>query len=127
MRTTGSVLRQTTLDDLSERIGVVYFETTRNERGDVVKGAENVRCMVWAKVLPLTGRIEESTPERINSVTHRVTIRYRTDILPDDEILWRGRRFKMVTVPVDVEGRHIWTMFEVKEAVSDGAYKQAKT
>lgn len=121
MRTTGSVLRQTTLDDLSERISVVYFETTRNERGDIVKGAENVRCMIWAKVLPLTGRIEDTAPERLNSVTYRVTIRYRKDILPDDEILWRGRRFKMVTVPVDVEGRHIWTMFEVKEAVGDGA------
>ena len=121
MRTSGSAIRQTSLDDLSERISVVYFETSRNERGDVVKGAENVRCMIWAKVLPLTGRIEDTAPERLNSVTYRVTIRYRTDILPDDEILWRGRRFKMVTVPVDVEGRHIWTMFEAKEAVSDGA------
>ena len=120
MRTTGSVLRQTTLDDLSERIGVVYFETTRNERGDVVKGAENVRCMVWAKVLPLTGRIEESTPERINSVTHRVTIRYRTDILPDDEILWRGRRFRLTTPPIDLESRHIWTQFDMSEVIPDG-------
>ena len=121
MRTEGSAIRQMSVDNLSERISVVYFETTRNERGDVVKGAENVRCMVWAKVLPLTGRIEDTAPERLNSVTYRVTIRYRTDILPDDDILWRGRRFKIVTVPVDVEGRHIWTMFEAKEAVSDGA------
>lgn len=121
MRTAGSALRQMTLDDLAERISVVYFEATRNERGDIVKGTEQVRCMVWAKVLPLTGRIEDTAPERLNSVTYRVTIRWRTDILPDDEILWRGRRFKIVTVPVDVESRHIWTMFEVKEAVSDGA------
>ena len=121
MRTTGQAIRQMSVDDLSERISVVYSETSRNERGDVVKGEENVRCMIWAKVLPLTGRINDATPERVNAVTYRITIRYRTDILPDDEILWRRRRFKMVTVPVDVEGRHIWTMFEVKEAVSDGA------
>lgn len=121
MRTTGSGIRQMTLDDMSERISVVYYETTRNERGDIVKGAENVRCMIWAKVLPLTGRIEDTAPERLNSVTYRVTIRYRADILPDDEIHWRGRRFKIVTVPVDLESRHIWTMFEVKEAVGDGA------
>ncbi len=120
MRTEGSAIRQMSVDDLSERISVVYFETSRNARGDIVKGAENVRCMVWAKVLPLTGRIEDTAPERLNSVTYRVTIRYRTDILPDDEILWRGRRFRLTTPPIDLESRHIWTQFDMSEVIPDG-------
>lgn len=120
MRTTGQAIRQMSVDDLSERISVVYSETSRNERGDIVKGAENVRCMIWAKVLPLTGRINDATPERVNAVTYRITIRYRTDILPDDEILWRGRRLKLITPPVDVESRHIWTQFDCAEVIQDG-------
>ena len=120
MRTEGAVLKQTTVDDLSEKISIRYYEFTRNARGDLVKGNEEIRCMVWAKVLPLTGKIADATPERVNTATYRVTVRYRTDILPDDEIVWRGRRLKMVTVPIDIESRHIWTMFDVVEVVKDG-------
>lgn len=120
MRTAGSVIQQMSLDDLTERISVVYFEATRDERGDIVRGAENVRCMIWAKVLPLNGKINEAAPERLNTVTYRVTIRYRVDIKPDDEILWRGRRFKITAPPIDVESRHIWTSFDCEEVIEDG-------
>ena len=103
-----------TIDDLSERISVVYFETERNTRGDIVKTEEVTRCTVWAQVKPLTGKISDSAPVRNkaatyritapvrnNEVTYRITIRYRQDILPDDEILWRGRRLKITTPPFD--------------------------
>ena len=101
MRYEGINFKNTSLEDLSERISVVYFETTRNSRGDIVKGEEITRCTVWAKVLPLSGRIQDETPARENSVTYRVTVRYRADILPDDEIVWRGRRLKITTPPFD--------------------------
>lgn len=114
------IIKQTSIDDLSERVSVVYFETTRNERGDIVKGEEVTRCTVWAKVLPLSGKIEDSTPARVNTVTYRVTIRYRADILPDDEIVWRGRRLKITTTPFDVESRKIYLQFDCREVVKDG-------
>ena len=120
MKQKGAVMLNTSLDDLSERISVVYFETTRNARGDIVKGAEIVRCMVWAKVLPMAARINDTTPERENIITYRITIRYRTDILPDDEIIWRGRRLKITTPPYDVEARHCWLQFDCREAIKDG-------
>ena len=120
MRTEGAALKQMSVDDLSEKISIRYYEFTRNARGDLVKGDEEIRCMVWAKVLPLTGKIDDSAPEKINSVSYRITVRYRNDIKPDDEIVWRGRRLKMVTVPIDIESRHIWTMFDVVEVVKDG-------
>lgn len=120
MRYEGQTIKQTTTDDLSERISVVYFETTRNARGDIVKGTEITRCTVWAKVLPLNGRIQDETPQRENTVTYRVTIRFRQDIKPDDEIVWRGRRLKITTPPFDIESRHIWTQFECVEVIPDG-------
>ena len=123
MRTEGSIIKQTSTDDLSERIGIVYYETTRDNRGNIIKSTENVRCMVWAKVLPLTGKISDTTPERVNTITYRVTVRYRSDIKPDDIMRWRGRYFRLISVPVDVESRHIWTMFDVVEVVQDGRYK----
>ncbi len=120
MRQVGLALKQMTVDELSERISVIYYETERNNRGDIIKREENVRCMVWAKVLPLTGKIEDTTPERINTVTYRITIRYRTDILPDDEIIWRGRRLKITTAPYDLENRRTWLQFECMEVIKDG-------
>lgn len=123
LRTTGSIINQMSMDDLAERIKIFYFETSRNTRGDIVKGKQQIRCTVWAKVLPLAGKITDSTPEKINSVTYRITIRHRNDIKPDDEILWRGKTLKIVTPPFDVEVRHIWTQFDCVEVVQDGSYK----
>lgn len=120
MRTAGTALKLMSVDDLSERISIRYHTFARNERGDFVKGAEEIRCMVWAKVLPLTGKIDSGTPENLNTVTYRITIRYRSDIKPDDFVVWRGRKFRLITVPIDLETRHIWTTFDVVEVVQDG-------
>lgn len=120
MRQEGAGIKQMSVDDLAEKISVVYFETARNERGDIIKGAEITRCTVWAKVLPLAGKINDTPPERENAVTYRITIRYGIEILPDDLIIWRGRRLKITTTPFDVESRHIWLQFDCRELVKDG-------
>ena len=110
-------------DNLTERIAVVYFETTRNDKGDIVKGAEVTRCTVWANVKPLKGKVEESQPKRDNSLSYRITIRYRTDILPDDNIVWRGRRLKITIPPFDVESKHRYTQLTAEEVIQDGQSK----
>jgi len=120
LRQEGAGITQMSVDDLSEKVSVVYFETTRNERGDIIKGAEITRCTVWAKVLPLAGKINNITPERINEITYRITIRYGIEILPDDLIIWRGRKLKITTPPFDVESRHIWLQFDCRENIGDG-------
>ena len=106
--------------DLSERISVVYYETTRNTRGDIVKGAENVRCMIWANVYPISAKIADVTPERQNQINYRVIIRRRSDILPDDEIFWRGKRLKMMSPPYDLDGRREFTCLICTEVLADG-------
>ena len=119
MKTTGSLINMST-DDLSERIRVRYFETGRNNRGDIIKVTEQTRCELWAKVLPLTAKNFETTPERMNKITYRITVRYRTDIKPDDEILWRGRRLKLLSPPFDAESRKIFTVFDCEEVIENG-------
>ena len=119
MKTTGSQIN-TPMDDLSEKISIRYFTTERNSRGDIIKVNEVERCRVWAKVLPLTARNNDGSPERVNKITYRVTIRYRNDIKPDDEILWRGRRLKLLSPPYDAESRKIFTIFECEEVIENG-------
>lgn len=119
MKTVGSLINNTSVDDLSERISVVGFETERNERGDVINVAEFERCRVWAKILPMTAKISDAPPEQTNRITYRVMIRYRTDIKPDDEILWRGRRLRLLSPPFDVESRKIFMALDCEEVVED--------
>ena len=114
------------VDDLTERIKIIFSDNVRNSRGDFVKNFEKIRCEVWAKILPLSGKISDTTPEKINFVTYRMTIRYRNDIKPDDKIIWRGKILKIVTPPFDVEVRHIWTQFDCVEVIQDGSYRQTQ-
>ena len=107
--------------DLSERISVIYQETTHNEYGDIIKSTENVRCMVWANVYIISAKIADVTPERQNQITYRVIIRRRSDILPDDEILWRGKRLKMISPPYPFEGRREFICLNCTEVLADGA------
>ena len=111
---------RTSIDDLKERISIVYHAHTRNARGDIVPGTQSTRCTVWAKVLPLGGPMSDTGIEREAAITYRIIIRYRSDILPDDEILWRERRLVQIGTPYDAESRKIWLVLEAREAVQDG-------
>lgn len=118
MMNTGAAIK-TTLDDLTERIELVYHETTQDAAGNIVKGAEVSRGECWAKVLPVSAAISAGYNETENAVSYRVTVRYRTDILPTDTVLWRGKRLSLTSPPYDAESRHIWTIFDCKELVED--------
>ena len=106
--------------DLSERISVRYFETERDEFGNILRREEKERCRVWAQVYALTAKKNDAQPERENKITYRVTIRYREDILPDDEIMWRGRRLKLLSPPFNLNGQKIFTAMDCEEAIKDG-------
>lgn len=107
--------------DLSERISVRYMEVARNNLGDMIKTAEQTRCTVWAKVYPLTARNLDTTPERTNKISYRVIIRDREGIKPDDEIIWRGRRLKLISPPYSLDGGRKFTAMECEEVIENGA------
>lgn len=123
MKNTGSLMR-TTIDDLTERIQLLSAVYYRNAQGDILKSEEIVRAEIWAKVLPISAPIVDGQTERQAEITYRVIVRYRDDLLPDDVVQWRGRRFKITNTPYDVESRRIWTAFECREVVPDGKTEQ---
>ena len=106
--------------DLSERIIVKYFETERDEYGNILRREEKERCRVWAQVYALTAKKNDAQPERENKITYRVTIRYREDIKPDDEIEWRRRRLKLLSPPFNLGGQKVYTAMDCEEAIEDG-------
>lgn len=110
-----------TIGELSERISVKYLETSRNQYGDIVKTQEKERCRIWAKIYPLTAKNNDRTPENTSRISYRVTIRQRKDIKPDDIIVWRGRRLKMLSPPYDLNGEKISTAFECEEVIESGS------
>ena len=117
----GSQLQQTTIDDISERIKIIYYEKKRNKRGDIVKGDEKIRCEVYAKIYPYMSKSTDGRElELTNEINYRVTIRYREDIKPDDEIIWGQRRLKMLNPAYDVENRRIYLTMECRELLADG-------
>lgn len=115
----GSMMR-TTIDDLTERIQFLSYVNYRNEQGDILRTEESVRFEVWAKVLPVSAPLLIDGAERRAQVQYRVIVRYRDDIMPDDVLLWGGRRLKVSSTPYDVESRRTWTAFDCVEAVQDG-------
>lgn len=110
-----------TIDDLHERITIRRYTKTRDSDGNIIDGEAHTRATVWAKVIPISARINDSAEETENIVTYRVTIRYRDDIEPTDEILWRGRRLTLTSPPYDIESRKTWTVMECRELIEDGA------
>ena len=126
MRTVGSVINNTSTDDLTERISIIYQSTRRNERGDIVEIEDITRAEIWAKVLPIAARrYIDGAVELTNEISYRVTIRYRIDIAPDDIILWRGKRLRQTSPPYDAESCRIWTVLECEEMISDGRTKES--
>ena len=107
------------IKDLSERIRIIYYLTARNEYGDLIKVREVTRCRVWARVHALAQRIDDATPERLNKTTYRITVRWRDDIQPNDEIVWRDKRLKIISTPTEFEVRHVWKVFDAQEIQQD--------
>ena len=121
MKTVGSVINNTSTDDLTERVKIIYQSTRRNERGDIIGIEDMPRAEIWAKVLPIASRRDvEDSVELVNEVSYRITIRHRTDISPDDIVIWRGKRLQQTAPPYDAESRRIWTVLTCAEMVKDG-------
>ncbi len=61
---------------------------------------------VWATVKPYksseSGFMSKLKPE----VTHRIYVRFRSDITSEMRIKYRGRIFEIVGPPLDIEERH---------------------
>ena len=66
---------------LRHRVALQTESTTRDAGGGQIK-AWATQATVWARVEPLRGFEQLQAMQHQESVTHRVTIRYRSDVIP---------------------------------------------
>lgn len=62
-------------------------------------------CRCWAAMEPLNGREYFESGADQAEVDVRFRLRWRDDISPDMEVRLSGRKFRIVSPPIDVMGR----------------------
>jgi SPP1 family predicted phage head-tail adaptor len=70
-----------------------------------------------ADVRPLTGREAMTGMQREASVSHRIFIRYREDILPSDRIIMRTKPMQIIAI-INIEMRNRWLELQCLEGVA---------
>lgn len=76
---------------------------------------------VAAQVEPLGSREQFTAGREYPLASHRVTIRYRRDtVLAEDQLIWQGRKLRVVGQPVDVDGAGQWLELMCEEGGRDG-------
>lgn len=78
--------------------------STRDDGGLTVTWSTLAK--VWARVQPLRGREALAAQQLESSLTHRVTIRYRSDIRAAMRLDWNGLKLNIRTVGNPDERRH---------------------
>ena len=71
--------------------------TTVDDYGQVTR-SWNTYYTTWASVRPLSGREQEQGMARQASISHRVRIRFKADILHGDRISMGGRTLEIVSI-----------------------------
>lgn len=77
-------------------------------------------AIIWAKIAPFIARnvdnYEQITPE----ITHKITIRYRTDVKVTDKLKCGDREFEQTAPPINVRERDAYLQLQCREVVADG-------
>lgn len=68
-------------------------------------------------VRPLTGREVLMGMQREASVSHRIFIRYREDLLPSDRIVMRGKPMQIIAI-INIEMRNRWLELQCLQGVA---------
>jgi hypothetical protein len=51
----------------------------------------------------------------------QITVRYRTDLKPSDQVLWNGRELNIIAPPEDLIGTRQWTVIQASTQAPQGA------
>lgn len=93
---------------LRHRLAIMRYTPGTDKFGAETK-TYGLTTTVWGSVEPLSGRELFTAQQVAARVTHKVTIRGRTELTPKDRIQHRGRAFELDYV-MDREERRIETM-----------------
>ena len=103
---------------LTDRIQLQRRTTTAEDEGGAVAAYASI-ATVWARVRTLAARQSFAADGRGQAITHAVTLRFRTGIVPGDRVLYRGRVLEIASV-ADINGRRAYLSLQCSERAVTG-------
>lgn len=73
--------------------------------------------LVWAKVVPVTGREDVQSHKRRSVISHNVIVRWRPNLSPLHRLVWTDRVLEILSV-YDPGGRRRWLVCACLERVN---------
>lgn len=101
--------------DLRHRVILQEIVETQNGYGETIKTWRNIG-QVFAKLEPTAGMERFRASQMQADVTHAITIRYKTGVVPQMQIAKGDRTFPILAV-VNLEERNHWMELHCKENV----------
>lgn len=98
------------------------FATTEDEMGQE-KGEWTKYRSVWATVKPYKSSEYSFMGKLKPEVSHRIYVRYRTDITAEMRILYHGRTFEISGPPIDIDEKHELLEIQCEEVFEDVKYQ----
>ena len=93
---------------IQSRVDTEYGEYSTEETRATV-------ATVWAQVSNVTGVQQVDSRNASEAITHRFTIRFRTDVTKQNEILYDGKRYSIATVQVESDERDRFLVIDANE------------
>lgn len=106
-------MKTTTLNELRNYISLEAPEYSNDGVGGSTVNWVKVADL-WAKIEPLSVREVFSKHQAEGRITHRITIRYRKDVLPEMRLKKGSRLYEIIGVMNELE-RNRWLQLECKE------------
>lgn len=103
---------------LRHRVTIQQKSTVQDAAGEESRAYSNIVTMpnVWANVRPLGGqeRFVSGAEQQIAELTHRVEMRYRSDLTNELAILWEGRHLDIESIE-DPSGKRQYLVLKCRE------------
>ena len=90
--------------------------TSRDAGGGISSGFSTI-ASVYANVVPKSGKEVYKQGKLVGSVTHEITIRYRTDITNASRISFNNKLFNIRSI-IDIEQRNRYLKLMCEEGVA---------
>lgn len=108
------------ISEMRHRVTILRPGKTTDSEGNIITTALPEQFTVWAKVLPAASKISDGYMERVNEVSYKIVIRYRSDISVEDKVLWEGKTLVQTAPPYLMDGIKKYLVLECTELIEDG-------
>jgi len=108
------------ISEMRHRVTILRPDKITDNEGNIVTTNTPEQFTVWAKVLPAASKISNGYMERVNEVSYKIVIRYRSDISVEDTLLWDGKILVQTAPPYLMDGIKKYLVLECVEMVEDG-------